>query len=379
MNHSIDVTRVLLVANRTAASPALVKAVRLRARQSPCRFMLLIPDHAHAFADVLDLDERSAMDVEVPLIGKSAGSFDARSVLELALPVLEAAAGSAIAGTVGDADPLKAVSDEMKAHSYDEIIVSTLHRRVSRWLHRDLPGQVAKLGLPVTTDTPRDAIEKAVAMTPDEEESPVPERDEKSRASRPGGDRLAGRISELVKAIVADRQEDVAATLAEIGFRGTKAGIHPGVTIEEAVKVFKRDGWACRYCGAKTVPTPVLLLLSSLFPAEFPHYPDNDLARVHPAYLWIATSLDHVHDVAGPAWRDEENLVTACWLCHTGRSGSPDPKLGWEVLSQADVDSDWDGVTGAYAALWSLAGQTDPGYHLRWLEALEKYRGNADG
>jgi hypothetical protein len=56
---------------------------------------------------------------------------------------------------VGDPEPLAAIQDAVNLHGYDEIIISTLPQRFSRWLRLDLPHKAAGLGLPVTTVTAR--------------------------------------------------------------------------------------------------------------------------------------------------------------------------------------------------------------------------------
>ena len=135
-------TRVLVVAHRTAATPALLEAVRERAARGPCAFTLLVPNVAHGLHRVTDPEDQ-AMD-------------ESQAVLELALPLLEEAAGGHVEGMVGDPNPLNAVQDAVNLHGFDEIIISTLPARVSRWLKLDLPSKVGGLGLPVTTITARE-------------------------------------------------------------------------------------------------------------------------------------------------------------------------------------------------------------------------------
>jgi hypothetical protein len=48
------------------------------------------------------------------------------------------------------------VHDAINLVGFDEVIVSTLSPRLSRWLKLDLPSKVSGLGLPVTTVTPAD-------------------------------------------------------------------------------------------------------------------------------------------------------------------------------------------------------------------------------
>ena len=128
--------RVLLIANRTAASSSLVEAVRTRAARGPARFYLVVPATPHG------LDR--AVNPEI------AGREEAAAQLEAALPRLTEAAGSDVEGAVGDADPLAAITDAMYAQEFDEIILSTLPRRLSRWLRLDLPSKARHFGLPLT-------------------------------------------------------------------------------------------------------------------------------------------------------------------------------------------------------------------------------------
>jgi uncharacterized membrane-anchored protein len=129
--------RILVVTNKTDATPAVVEAVRERAIAGPANFFVLVPNPAHVAFDRVS-DDTS--------LGEK--------VLDRALPKLEEPAGGEVSGRVAKSpNAYDDIVEELSRASYDEIILETLPSHVSHWLHVDLSERVAALGYPLKTVT----------------------------------------------------------------------------------------------------------------------------------------------------------------------------------------------------------------------------------
>jgi hypothetical protein len=146
----VDATAgVLVVAHKTAATPALLEAIARGAAQGPTRFHLLVPNPAE-HAELTEVERRRA-------------HTEGEHVLALALPLIEETVGAAAEGSVSIRhDPMDAIEETLQGADFHEIILSTLPRSVSRWLHVDLPHRVSHLGLPVTTVIAKERVPGAI-------------------------------------------------------------------------------------------------------------------------------------------------------------------------------------------------------------------------
>jgi hypothetical protein len=131
-----DTVDVLVVANRTAGSPELLEALKERASRGEVKFHLLVPATPHGVAWAADMHS---------------GGGEAEGDMRAAVERLRGQGLEVDDGKVGDPDPVAAVEDAVNFKDFDEIIVSTLPKHVSKWLKLDLPHRVERAtGKPVT-------------------------------------------------------------------------------------------------------------------------------------------------------------------------------------------------------------------------------------
>jgi hypothetical protein len=127
--------RVLIVANETAGGAHLRAELERRMAAEPHSFMLVVPA-THGSEDGLTWTEGQARK-------------HAAERMEQALQSLRDVDPS-ITGEVGNERPMDAIADVMLREHFDEIIISTLPKLLSRWLKMDLPHRVEyRWALPV--------------------------------------------------------------------------------------------------------------------------------------------------------------------------------------------------------------------------------------
>jgi GABA permease len=138
-----------VVANQTLGGDQLLEQLRERMEAGPCHFHVLVP------ATPVDQLEPHPGYQDPTKGGPKASAEElgwvaARQRLHQELLRLRRL-GAEVDGEVGEADPDAAIKEVPGSQPVDEIILSTLPQRRSRWFARDLPRRVQHdFGLSVT-------------------------------------------------------------------------------------------------------------------------------------------------------------------------------------------------------------------------------------
>lgn len=132
-------TRHLVVGNQTLHDDHLDAALRERAQVRGASFFVLVP--ATHSAELQRPPTSVAGPEGAPSIGDDVGLALARWRLRTTIDRLHEL-GIDAQGQVGHPDPFTAVSRLLGERSFDEIVLSTLPRSLSRWLEVDLPARL---------------------------------------------------------------------------------------------------------------------------------------------------------------------------------------------------------------------------------------------
>ena len=123
-----DRKRILIVAHKSVAAPALVDAIRRRTADGPCTFALLIPDGSTSVA----------------------AAWTARRARRMLAKIV----GEPVDGIVAEGgDAYTGVLRALQIAQYDEILLSLLPEPSSRWMREDLPARLERQGVAVTVVT----------------------------------------------------------------------------------------------------------------------------------------------------------------------------------------------------------------------------------
>ena len=143
--------RYLIVANQTLGAKDLTHFVSTRAAESKASEFFIVVPATPALEMVHGAEGVSAVGggTVLPASPEHAQEL-AQERLATALVQLRGV-GATVDGQVGHRDPVHAVEAVLKEKQFDEIVVSTLPKRLSKWLHQDLPRRLEhKTHLPVT-------------------------------------------------------------------------------------------------------------------------------------------------------------------------------------------------------------------------------------
>jgi GABA permease len=118
--------RYLVVANQTLGSQHLRDRMQAAMAEGPCHFHLVVPASHPSGA----WSEGEARALAARRLDRALFAFRAM--------------GADVSGEVGDASPIRAISDVLLEEQFDEILLSTLPPGPSRWLRQDVVHRVQR-------------------------------------------------------------------------------------------------------------------------------------------------------------------------------------------------------------------------------------------
>ncbi|HRS97913.1 MAG TPA: HNH endonuclease signature motif containing protein [Smithella sp.] len=143
----------------------------------------------------------------------------------------------------------------------------------------------------------------------------------------------------------------------------------------QKMKIFLRDGFTDRYSGERLVFPPVLRIMSSLMPEEFPFHRNWKTSDCHLAYWHLMPTIDHIIPISRGGPDEESNWVCTSQLRNSAKSSWLLEELGWQLHKAGDL-KDWDGLLASFMEYIAVnPGALADGYINSWYVAAKRANG----
>lgn len=148
-----------------------------------------------------------------------------------------------------------------------------------------------------------------------------------------------------------------------------------------AVKIFRRDGWICHWCGAPVIFAPAMKYLERLARAAgitepLAYYNPNWRRDLAPLLDHLGAENDHIkpHSQGGSA--EADNFVTSCHKCNLRKSASHAEHFSKKsprrkIKAKYGEPVHWDGLSTLFMILVERDPKTTNGSDLAWFSALK--------
>lgn len=128
--------------------------------------------------------------------------------------------------------------------------------------------------------------------------------------------------------------------------------------------VLRRDGFRCRYCGARLYLAQAIKLLDLYAPGLNLYDPHGNREPLRSCWA----TVDHVIAEVAGGFDTLENLVACCVVCNS-RKGCGEPLFS---ESGRSADDGWDGLCGVFVALAARFPEALNIEDRKWLEAMRR-------
>ena len=116
----------------------------------------------------------------------------------------------------------------------------------------------------------------------------------------------------------------------------------------DAISVYFREAWTCRYCDHAVFFSPSLLILEQMNPGHGYYHAHNKREAMIDVFIKRWASIDHITPVASGGVNSLDNYMTVCWDCNN-RFNSQHPKnKKIKPINIINKDMQWDGLSGIY-------------------------------